>query len=247
MKNQKGFTHWVIVILISIMAVGLVGVAWYYEEEKKEVNTNTTNTPIIVAVNTNETADINVNKTGHTTGIQTGSKQNVQIDTTDWQQYTNETYNFSLRFPPEFTASSSVKKDWQGNEFLLLSTEDTEKILSQTTGERSDSVVIYPRQDPYFLEMLGYFNASLTESYFANAREEVGTFFLKTISVNNKTGFQFKSIELAQGNKYTIFENNDKTLFVVQSDYGYGWDEYANETRLEPHDSIISTIRFLNN
>jgi len=36
MKNQKGFKHWVIVILVSIMAVGLVGVAWYYEENKEE-------------------------------------------------------------------------------------------------------------------------------------------------------------------------------------------------------------------
>ena len=31
MNNQKGFAHWVIVILISIMAIGLVGAAWYYE------------------------------------------------------------------------------------------------------------------------------------------------------------------------------------------------------------------------
>lgn len=38
MKNQSGFAHWVIVILISIMAVGLVGAAWYYET-KKDTNT----------------------------------------------------------------------------------------------------------------------------------------------------------------------------------------------------------------
>lgn len=34
MKNTSGFTHWVIIILISIIAVGLVGAAWYYEANK---------------------------------------------------------------------------------------------------------------------------------------------------------------------------------------------------------------------
>ncbi len=35
MKNQKGYVRWVVVILISIMAVGLVGAAWWYEENKE--------------------------------------------------------------------------------------------------------------------------------------------------------------------------------------------------------------------
>jgi len=60
MKNQKGFTHWVIVILISVMAVGLVGVAWYYEENKEEdkINTNT----IATNINTPVTTNTNVNQ-----------------------------------------------------------------------------------------------------------------------------------------------------------------------------------------
>ena len=40
MKNQKGYTHWVVVILISAIAVGLVGAAWYYEDNKEEINAN---------------------------------------------------------------------------------------------------------------------------------------------------------------------------------------------------------------
>lgn len=36
MKNTSGFTHLVIAILISIMAVGLVGVAWYYQLNKED-------------------------------------------------------------------------------------------------------------------------------------------------------------------------------------------------------------------
>lgn len=41
MKNTLGFTHWVIIILISIMAAGLAGAAWYYEANKEASNTNT--------------------------------------------------------------------------------------------------------------------------------------------------------------------------------------------------------------
>jgi hypothetical protein len=36
MKHRTGFTHLVVVILISVLAVGLVGVAWWYEESKEE-------------------------------------------------------------------------------------------------------------------------------------------------------------------------------------------------------------------
>lgn len=37
MKDTSGFTHWVIVILIAIMSVGLVGVTWYYEGNKEKI------------------------------------------------------------------------------------------------------------------------------------------------------------------------------------------------------------------
>jgi len=64
MKNTSGYTHWVIVILILIMAVGLVGVAWYYEENKEEgttilnINQSTKNiSNINTSVNTNSVVD----------------------------------------------------------------------------------------------------------------------------------------------------------------------------------------------
>ena len=85
MKNTSGFTHWAIVILISIMAIGLVGAAWYYEENKgKIVNTNTTvsnNTE----TNTNVMADINSNS-----------------DISEWETYENEELGFSFQYPTEF-------------------------------------------------------------------------------------------------------------------------------------------------
>lgn len=41
MNNTSGYTHWVIAILISVMAMGLVGAAWYYEANKENNNANT--------------------------------------------------------------------------------------------------------------------------------------------------------------------------------------------------------------
>lgn len=74
MKNTTGFTHWVIVILISVMAIGLVGVAWYYEENKEEyttvVNTNTavdSNTNTVANTNTKTNINAVVNSNTNTT------------------------------------------------------------------------------------------------------------------------------------------------------------------------------------
>jgi len=52
MSNQMGFAHWVIVILISVMAIGLVGAALYYEINKEENITNNANTNIAIITNT---------------------------------------------------------------------------------------------------------------------------------------------------------------------------------------------------
>lgn len=52
MKNQLGYIRWVVVILISIIAVGLVGAAWYYESNK-EVKKNNSNRSTNLNSNTN--------------------------------------------------------------------------------------------------------------------------------------------------------------------------------------------------
>lgn len=50
MKNTLGFIYWVIIILISVMAVGLVGVAWYYQEnrEKNVISISPSQTLLVV-------------------------------------------------------------------------------------------------------------------------------------------------------------------------------------------------------
>ena len=60
MKNQSGFTHWVVVILISIIAVGLVGAVWLY----KTHNYNNTIKGLIIDANVNskQSTETNLNK-----------------------------------------------------------------------------------------------------------------------------------------------------------------------------------------
>ncbi|MFH1235711.1 MAG: hypothetical protein V1685_02110 [Parcubacteria group bacterium] len=58
MEYQKGYIHWVVVTLISIMAVGLVGIAWWYEENKTEetkVSSSVTNVATQVYPNSTDT------------------------------------------------------------------------------------------------------------------------------------------------------------------------------------------------
>jgi len=85
MKNQKGFTHWVVVILISVMAVGLVGIAWYYEANKEGVNSNTNTTT------TNTNAVANANDNSNTNSV---TNTNIVSDSADliqsWNWSTND-------------------------------------------------------------------------------------------------------------------------------------------------------------
>jgi len=93
MRNQKGFVHWVILILISVMVVGLVGAAWYYEEKKGEhttvntkVNTNTITTDTNSVVNVNTSVNTNT----------------VANETDDWETYTNKANNFKINYPSDW-------------------------------------------------------------------------------------------------------------------------------------------------
>lgn len=57
MKYTSGFAHIVVVILISVMAAGLVGAAWYYEENKGEI-IDTTSTVNNMSIQTNTDSTI---------------------------------------------------------------------------------------------------------------------------------------------------------------------------------------------
>src|SRR3990167_4039435 len=92
MKNESGFVHWVVVILISVMAIGLAVTAWYYESNKdkkpasnaaisNKTNTNTTNTNSKTVEITNETTSTAVNTEAVRQEVLTEGNTNSQTNT----------------------------------------------------------------------------------------------------------------------------------------------------------------------
>lgn len=105
MKNTSGFTHWVIVILIFVLAIGLVGAAWWYEVNRKK-----TDTPIKTDLEINANTSVNTN-----TGV-----DNIK----NWLTYENEEIGFSFRYPAEWGViiRDEVKNNiygLAGKQFLL--------------------------------------------------------------------------------------------------------------------------------
>lgn len=90
MNNQKGYTRWVIVILISVMAVGLVGAAWYYEENKEEK----INTPSTTATITN--VNMNTIATDTNTAVNTNAANNFTLQN---QLFSNNVYSYQVTLP----------------------------------------------------------------------------------------------------------------------------------------------------
>ncbi|MFC1687239.1 hypothetical protein ACFL0L_01575 [Patescibacteria group bacterium] len=61
MINQRGFISATLVVIIVVLAVFMVGVAWYYEENKEEISSETVNTPINSNSNINSSILHNTN------------------------------------------------------------------------------------------------------------------------------------------------------------------------------------------
>lgn len=73
MNNKTGYTHWVVVILISVIALGLVGLAWWYEENNIEENTpSTIETNIATPTNSRNTFIANRNIDEHGCDVANG-------------------------------------------------------------------------------------------------------------------------------------------------------------------------------
>lgn len=77
MKNTSGYAHIVIVIFISVMAVALVGVAWYFEENKEEIIETTTTTTNTTSANVN----VNTTNTNSTITNTTNTNVNTSVNT----------------------------------------------------------------------------------------------------------------------------------------------------------------------
>lgn len=76
-NNTKGFTSVVIIVIIGVIAITVIGVAWWYESSRKE--------------------PANINKT-----VTTNKNVNTNIAISDWQTYKNTTYNYSIQYPTDY-------------------------------------------------------------------------------------------------------------------------------------------------
>lgn len=111
MNNQKGFAHWIIVILISVMAIGLVAAAWYYEADKdNDATTNTastktkvnkTNTNIVFTANANSNTATNTSTEVIANTNSAANKNAAPDETADGPNlYTNADCGYSIT-PPD--------------------------------------------------------------------------------------------------------------------------------------------------
>ena len=168
MKNQKGFTHWVIVILISVMAVGLVSVAWYYEVNKEEVVVSSDLNP---GVNLN-TSTSTVVKNWETITYQS-NYHNFSFDIpTDWENmeqpihneeriplvtvYNNEGDQTTSLTVNYYKNSSQSLYDWavEHEKELVQSHEDI--IVSESDWMRDGKIIIAAEMKEIFKHMHCY-------------------------------------------------------------------------------------------
>lgn len=157
-------------------------------------------------------------------------------DTSDWLMYENEEWGFSLKHPDIFN-SFNESENYLGEKYIIMSTNETESNFENTSGEKSDAIIIYPSVTTEFLDHLGYINGNLSEEYFnsSEAEENVVTEFLKIINIDSRVGYQVKNIELGE-TIFTIIENSDGSLFVVR------WE---NEYYKPYYSAILESITYL--
>ncbi|MDP2685317.1 MAG: hypothetical protein Q8P20_09885 [bacterium] len=145
MKNISGFTYIAIIILISLMAVGFVGIAWYYEDNKEDI-------------------DIVSNATTTTT-------INAADDTTEWQTYTNNTYGYSIQYPSDWeviettsvVTSLTPKGEnyyWEGSKEYPITigghNEAVSSLLSDVSDDKRTTVTI---NNQNAIKYTGYFDS----------------------------------------------------------------------------------------
>lgn len=103
MTHPKGLIPIVIVIFIAIIAAGVVGAAWYFQENRTDTNTvaaiNTTNA--VSNVNTTTTSNTNsiVTTNVNTSTTNTNTVVEGDADCPTWPTYTDPEYSWTMQYP----------------------------------------------------------------------------------------------------------------------------------------------------
>ena len=141
MKNESGFVHWVVVILISVMAVGLAVTAWYYESNKdkepasnaaitNKTNTNTTNANAQTVEITNETTDAITN---------TEAAINQEVAT---EETTTKTTNTSTPEPTTSTVTKTAKYIYNNVMPTALTTPNEYSIATTARVRKPEGITL---------------------------------------------------------------------------------------------------------
>ena len=106
--NQKpNQTIWIIAVVI-VLAVAAYGIWTAMSGSNANNNTNTN-----IAVNQNANLNTNTNSAANTnTSTNENANDNTNssvIDTSEWKTYTNEGYEYSVKYPREWAVSSEVE------------------------------------------------------------------------------------------------------------------------------------------
>ncbi len=233
-RNQKGIISVVIIVLISVMAVGLVAAAWYYETNKEEVNSSK-NT---VVVNTNSTANVN---SVSNVNMSTNSSANVNVsvdintdtvvgNTSDWQTYENGELNYSIKYPSDWNLDTEYIS--QGS-LYILSKERQQKLDAGEIVRVFDVLVeVYKSSSELpnnSIELLSF------ENWIEQEADTYGFTDRKSITLDGIQGYQ--GIGSGHGSLYLIFIQNGDYIYQLET------GDTASPTDTE--DRIINSINFL--
>ncbi len=163
------------------------------------------------------------------------------IDITNWKTYTNSKYSLSFKYPSDWVISESS----DGVGVITLKSPDTKRIIEGTSGERSDEITIVPKLP--LKDLAGNLPEPITfsEEYFLS--EKVKSYlneYIGKISISNKVAYQFRHSEFSD-DKYTVIPNIDGSVFTIRQTL-ISTIDYSDPTKIEPYDSIISTLKIGN-
>jgi hypothetical protein len=116
-KTTSRVTMWIVLIVVVIA----LGIGAYFLLNRGGTNTNNANTAI-----SNATTNKNVNSTGSTNSVansNTNTATNANIDTSGWKTYTNQTYNYSFKYP----ANSNINEEQ--NQITVYDANRTDEIV----------------------------------------------------------------------------------------------------------------------
>jgi hypothetical protein len=120
------------IILAAVIIIILGGLYYYMQKTEPSTNSNVvvnTNRATNTAANTNTANNTNSANTNIVANTNTSVNTNsATIDTSDWKTYTNQTYKFSFKYPP----------DWK-----VTKTDEAIDAITVYTGEVPDTGFVW--------------------------------------------------------------------------------------------------------